>query len=468
MDHLRVEVLVIGCGAAGLRAAIAAREAGRQVIVVSKLPEGKGTVTVMSGGAFQGVGRDFGPERHRASTLAAGRGINQQDLVETLTSQAPARLEEMLGWGLSAEIYRGLMVVDGKYPALGAGLIRCLSGRAQELGVRFLAGLVVARMAFIDGLASVLAYSMTRSQWLGIMAKAVVLASGGASALYLRHDNPQRMMGEGYSLALEAGASLKDMEFSQCYPLVTAQPGLPMILIPPRLEILGQLANERGEDIHHKYRLTELPAAEKARDRLSQALFREVYVCRRQVTMDLTRIDKEAWCSHPFSAAAWDLLVRRCGALERPLPVAPAAHFFMGGVRIDSRGRTKVPGLFACGEVAGGVHGANRQGGNALTEAIVFGARAGQAAAVWAGQQPPAEVKTRPDNLSLTPPASGAGPARATAAEVKQRLKEVMWLQGGLWRSREGLNRAASTLARIRQEADRLSLSGQPGQVQNT
>ena len=161
-------------------------------------------------------------------------------------------------------------------------------------------------------------------------------------------------------------------------------PGTAPLVIPPRLADRGLLVNDDGEDILKKYGIDERPAAERARDRLSQALFRKFIETARGIFLDLRDVTEEKWLSDPFSASMRHILGDRRGALDRPLRVAPAAHHTMGGVRIDGKGATSVPGLFAAGEVTGGLHGANRLGGNALSETMVFGARAGNSAADWA------------------------------------------------------------------------------------
>jgi len=463
LEEIRTEVLVIGSGGAGLRAALAAAQAGRKTLVVSKASAGRGTSTLISYGVLTGHEEGYGPARHREETLAAGRGINQAGLVEALVAEAPERLKELLAWGLTADVYQGYLVSRGRPLALGAGLVGCLLAQAREAGVGFKAGLQVARLLPRGPGLSVLAWQEGRQAWLLIRAAAVVLASGGLGGLYLRHDNPGRILGEGYALALEAGATLQDMEFVQFYPLLLAEPGRPRIVISSPLDHLGRLVNQRGQDILEKYGLTERPAAEKARDRLSQALHQEIEIEGGKVYLDLRRADRKAWLDHPFSAPFLELLLDRCQGRERPLLVAPAVHFFMGGVSIDTDGRTGVPGLLACGEAAGGLHGANRLGGNALTETIVFGARAGAAAAAWAGENPLAGTGSSREAETLLAglgPASGEdGPARALLG----RLKRTMWDRAGIVRSREGLEEATARVTGLEAELEELAAAGRAG-----
>lgn len=457
MEHLAAEIIVIGNGAAGLRAAIAAREAGRDVLVLAKAPQGKGTSTLLSGGGFSTSGQGFSRADHRAATLAAGRGLNQLELVEILIDETPARLEELIAWGLKASVEPGHLLAQGRPPAWGEEILRCLLARAEELGVRFLSGLMVWRLVLDQGRAGLLVYSWVRRNWLVLTARAVVLATGGASALYRRHDNPQRMLGEGYGLALEAGARLKGMEFAQFYPLTLAEPGRPTLLVPPSLELSGRIINSQGQDIHDKYGLTERPASLKARDRLSQALFREAEEGR-ETFLDLRGATKEAWCSNYLAASMWEVLTQKLDALERPLRVQPAAHFSMGGLDVDAWGQSSVPGLFACGESAGGLHGANRLGGNALSETIVFGARTGQAASAWAESNPGPPSPAWTGELAGQVPEPTAGGSPRGAAELRHRLREMMWRDGGIRRDRAGLERALAELAGFKEEAAGLGL----------
>ena len=254
--------------------------------------------------------------------------------------------------------------------------------------------LLVTDLVAQQGAVGVIAYEEASQAWFALTAKALILATGGAAALYLRHDNPKRILGDGYRLALEAGATLQDMEFVQFYPLALAEPGLPPLVIPPRLADCGRLVNGHEEDVLDKYGIEERPAGERARDRLSQALFKEIYRDGLDVWLDLSRLPDEKWQIDPFSAALGHLLGDRYGARRRPVRVAPVAHHVMGGGKIGHRGATTVPGVFAAGEVAGGLHGANRMGGNALSETLVFGARAGTAAAEWAKGSSPGDPRS--------------------------------------------------------------------------
>ncbi|MBW1800822.1 MAG: FAD-binding protein, partial [Deltaproteobacteria bacterium] len=280
--------------------------------------------------------------------------------------------------------------------------------------------------------------------------------------------NPPRMLGEGYTLALGAGVTLQDMEFVQFYPLGLAEPKKHPFLITPRLADLGRLYNDQGEDIQDKYGITERPAAERARDRLSLALFNEIQQEKGIVWLDLRGVSEEEWKGDPFSASTLERLGKRYGALYRPIGVAPMTHHCMGGVLVDIQGATSVPGVFAAGEVTGGLHGANRLGGNALTEALVFGVRVGEAAAAWAkdnagGHRPPLPVDGDSGISGNKPRKSDANPAKLLG-----ELRRILWEEGGIHRTKQGLIRALEKVKTLQIEAIEMSHGTEARAVQQT
>ncbi|CAB1059662.1 Succinate dehydrogenase flavoprotein subunit (EC [Olavius sp. associated proteobacterium Delta 1] len=466
MEHFNCDVLVIGSGAAGVRAAIAAKSMNCDVAVISKGSPGKGTCTILSGGVFAGTPQGEPFETHLNQTLKAGRGINQLELVHILVEEGPLRLKELVKWGIKGSFHRGNLISEGRPYIWGEEIINCLNHRASAMGIRFLSGLLVVDIKIQPKKSRVLAYRVESNQWLSISSKAVVLATGGAGGLYYRHDNPKRMLGDGYCLALAAGAVLQDMEFVQFYPLGLAEPGYPPFLIPPKLADCGRLYNDQSEDIHDKYGITERPAGIKARDRLSQALYMEIYRQGNCVRLDLRDVSDKEWNAEPFSASTRTVLGQRYGAKHRSLRVAPLAHHMMGGICIDAQGATSIPGLFAAGEVTGGLHGANRRGGNALTETVVFGARAGQTAGQWANNAPDDRIAMLPKNIVEPVFNSKGGDAKSAATRLIARLRKTLWDDGGILRNRQGLARASEAVDAIKTRAGDLSITDDPRQLQ--
>jgi succinate dehydrogenase/fumarate reductase flavoprotein subunit len=466
LDYLFCDLLIIGSGAAGLRTAIAAGKYSLDVLVISKASPGKGTCTIISGGVFAGTKQEEKPDSHINRTLQAGRGLNQKELVDILAHEGPRRLNELLAWGFRGVYHRGYLFSEGRAPLRGQPIINCLEQKAKTEGTRFLGGLLVAGMKIQPQATGVLAYSVDNDSWLSIRARAVILATGGAAGLFQRHDNPKRILGDGYCLALQAGAVLQDMEFVQFYPLGLAEPGLPPFLIPPRIADCGRIYNNSQEDIYSKYGITERPAGERARDRLSQALFTETYRNRNEVWLDLKGVSDADWNADPFSASAQNIFGERYGAKHRPVRIAPLAHHVMGGVRIDANGQTSVPGLFAAGEVTGGLHGANRMGGNALTETVVFGARAGDAASKWILENTDEVIAER--SIGFEEPFSQPVKAgrKPDLQPLRSNLQKTLWENGGILRNQAGLTQAISEIRAIRDEANELPLTGNPRQVQ--
>ena len=466
MEHFNCDVLVIGSGAAGLRAAIAAKSMNCDVAVISKGSPGKGTCTILSGGVFAGTPQGDSFEILLKQTLKAGRGINQLELLDALVEEGPLRLKELVEWGIKGSFHKGNLISEGRPFIWGEEIVNCLTHRARTMGIRFLSGFLVADLKNRQEKSDVLAYRIDANRWLTISSKAVVLATGGAGGVYSRHDNPKRILGDGYCLALAAGAVLQDMEFVQFYPLGLAEPGYPAFLIPPNLADCGRLYNDQNEDIHDKYTITERPAGINARDRLAQALYTEIYRQGHCVWLDLRDVTESQWNAEPFSASTRQILGDHYGAKHRAVRVAPLAHHVMGGLCIDGQGATSVPGLFAAGEVTGGLHGANRRGGNALTETVVFGARAGQAAGQWANSAPDGRIEVPPKDIHEPVINSTANDARSATNRLMAGLRKTLWDDGGILRNRQGLTRAAEVVADIKTEADALPIANDPRQVQ--
>ncbi len=454
-EQIETGAVIVGSGAAGLRAAIEIREAKQEVFLMSKGPIGLGTSTAMSGGAFAAAIQGLSPEKHFERTLRSGRGLNVKELMEAVVQEGPERINELVNWGLESEKAKGYLFALGKPPAWGRGIVDVLIAEARAKGVKMRGDLMAFDIICHDGrVEGLLAYDWKKDKCVLLSCGAIILATGGASALYLHHDNPQRMMGDGYALAFRAGARIMDMEFVQFYPLGVIEKGKAPFLLPPLLAEWGRLVNELGEAILEKYGIDERPAGLRARDRLSQAIWTDKNErVGGEIFCDISSIPDDKWSRDRLTLSTKDFLIQRYKALEKPLPINPMAHHTMGGVVIDKSGSTSVQGLFAAGEVTAGVHGANRLGGNALTDALVFGKRAAKSTAEFIGEQgiqhPSKEAAQRSfETLSRYRKRSG-GPLPKT---FRERLRNLMWKKVGVVREKEGLEEANEILRELESE----------------
>lgn len=446
MESMQADVLVIGGGLAGLTAAIEARRAGAEVLLVCKRRVGRSGNTLVAAGNLTSLPEGDSVEGLAIDTFGGGREIADPTLVRTLAEGAAEAVDFLQGCGVR------LLRVDGRlqarrvpghsrartlFPELGlvpvqtAGLTLTLPllAEARRLGVRFVEGLMVARLAR-DGERVAGALALDHSGgWLALRARATILATGGGGRLYAGSNNTRDITGDGYALALAAGAALRDMEFIQFHPAMGLTPV--RIILPTTLFGDGAvLRNRYGE----RFLLNSVTGGEPVagRDEMSQAIDREIHAGRgvgEGVYLDLSQIP--AALAATRYAPLWALLRRRgCDpALNMPT-VGLAVHFFMGGMVIDPHGGSTVPGLYGAGEVCGGVHGANRLGGNALLEAIIFGRRAGLRAAAEG---------TETAGVFDPPPAGNASWSLEDLTALRAALRQLLWCHAGVIRSAEGL-----------------------------
>ena len=386
MEQLSADILVIGSGLAGLLSAFEAERAGLRVLLVGKFAIGMGTNTALANGVFRAANSRFSREAHLEATLESGRGLSQVRLVKTLIEKAPDTLKELRDDGVPLLEKGTGFIVDqpnGSSQLPGVLLIRPLVERLRNSSIKLLPGLVVFDLVVEEGeVRGAFGFFKDGNPCL-IQSRAVILSTGGAGAVYRRNDNQRSILGDGYALALRAGLSLLDLEFVQFYPFVLGEPRLSSVLLYPPYPKEVRLFNEKGEDLLETYHLRgDLnQAINTQRDRISIDLYHANQ--NGDVFFDLTEVPPGEWEHYPLNFLKKSKFPFR----DRPFLVSPAVHFFMGGVEIDERAATSLPGLFAAGEVACGIHGANRLGGNALTECAVFGALGGQAAAEYVRQK---------------------------------------------------------------------------------
>ncbi len=453
-------VCVIGAGAAGLVAALAAARETDQVLVVCKNKLGKGSSTILSGGGFAAASALFSPQEHQAKTMAAGHGLGDSQLVSKLVEAAPAALQELQEQYQIpvAEYDPGsfrVEPVDGMLPP-GRVLALRLAQAVMHKGIATLEQALVTGLIVQDGRCQGCRGLLADGRTFLVKAQAVVLSTGGCGGLFARTDNPPGINGAGYGLAAQGGAILRDMEFVQFHPLGLADPNLPSQVVLSPFPPATRLYNAKGADLIASLggNFTVGKAVKTHRDQLARLIWAEERAGR-QVYLDLTGASPKEWETLPSLQA----LVRLPVDLRRkPVRVSPVAHYCMGGVMVDDHAKTSIPGLYAAGEVAGGVHGANRMGGNGLSECLVFGIAAGQCAAREAILTKPKPMPP-PCASDLFQPFAGKAEGGNDLRKLARELRLLMWQNMGPVRDREGLLKAGVRLENLAIQASRVCLN---------
>ena len=440
LPQIFTDVLVVGGGVAGLRAALAASEHG-EVILLAKAPLEVSSTAWAQGGIAAAVDPDDTPEAHAFDTVEAGSGLNDPEAVRLLTEEGPAEIERLVEWGMRLDAnaagevdlgreggHRRRRIVHTDGDATGRELTRTLEAQAKASpSIR-----VFEQCFAIDLLSSergdgrVLG-AITHHPRYGlqlIWAKATILASGGLGQVFRETTNPRVATGDGVAMAWRAGASVADLEFVQFHPTVLYVAGASRALISEAVRGEGAwLVDREGrrfmQDAHP---MGELAPRDVVSRTIAQTLRR---TSDSNVWLDLRPIGAERFATR---FPGLDRLVRSFGldpATDR-VPVQPAAHYTIGGVQTDLDGRSDLPGLFACGEAAAsGVHGANRLASNSLLEGLVFGRRAGLAATA----QPP----VAPERIIADVATSRR--AELDLADVRSSLRSAMWHNAGVLRA---------------------------------
>ena len=474
-QHLAADVLVIGSGAAGMYAAIEAARRGRSVILADRSLIGRGGATVMAqmtvAAALEEGGLDH-PGHHYADTIAAGRGLCDPAIARLLCEEGPARIREMDAWGVGWARENGALkrafapghdrarCVYVDFLNTGPAVSKTLRAQLNRIpAIRRIGDLLVSALAVRDGeCAGAVALHLPSGRPVSLAAGATVVATGGLTRMYRRSSASANMMGDGYALALGAGAELIDMEFVQFFPIGHLAPRLvgmdPIMWDPFRYKLGGRLLNGRREEFIHRYGSHDEGRYVVTRDVATYAILKEAAAGRGSP-------HGGAWlsfehCSEAELRAAGGPVIDRLAAngidlTRQAVEVAPIAHYHMGGVRVDAAMATRVPGLYAAGEAVGGANGANRLSGNAITEALVFGRVAGASAAARAGRgfrgADAAWFAGEKHRLLEGRDARGFNPAA-----VLEELQTLMQDDVGAFRTRAGLERALGRLRALRAE----------------
>jgi len=438
------DFLVIGAGVAGLRAAIELAEAGT-VLVVAKDSLRESSSEYAQGGIAVALSDDDEVELHERDTLYAGDGLCDTIAVRTLVEEGPAAIQELIEWGAAFDregnklaftregAHSRNRILHAHGDSTGREIARTLYQKACSLpSVSFRSYAATTELLVEDGVTGAMIWDASAHSEFPISARAVLLATGGLGRVFLNTTNPEVATGDGVAMAYRAGAEIGDIEFVQFHPTALAVDGAPRFLLSEALRGEGALLrNTRGERFMERYH----PLHELApRDVVARAIVSEMTrTGAPHVFLDLTHRG-ESFIRERFPRIYETCLRYGVNIGTDPAPVAPAAHYAMGGVRTDLDGRTNVARLFAAGEVAcTGVHGANRLASNSLLEGVVFGIRAGRAMR---------EAKARTDTSIECRSTNASDSFLPSFGEIQR----IAWEKCGIVRSAEGLREAAEQL----------------------
>jgi len=445
------DFVVIGAGVAGLRAAIELAAGGR-VLVLAKHASGQPHADSGQTRLAAVLSDEDEITLHLQDTLQAGDGLCNPDAVKILIEDGVKRIEELIAWGTHAD-RKGTKLTFGpesghsrgwllhaQGDSTGTEILRVLTAKARSLkNISIAQSIFTTKLVSENGRVTGVSFLDAQGVALEVSCSAVLLATGGMGQIYRHTTNLEPATGDGVALAFRAGAELSDMEFVQFHPTVLYLKKAPRFLLSESLRREGaQLRNIELDRFMGKYH----PMGELApRDLVARAIVHEMEVSRAKdpvVYLDLTHLNP-AKVQKRFPRIYATFMQHNIDITEDLIPVRPAAHFAIGGVRTDLNGKTNVAGLYAAGEVASsGVHGANRLPSNSLLESLVYGARAGSA---MRGELRESRKHDHPPNA-----ASVVGPLDSGIEESIAQIQDVMWNDVGIVRMRTGIQRAVKTL----------------------
>lgn len=465
-------VLVIGTGAAGLRAAIAARQAGVDVVVIGKRSRLDAHTVLAAGGINAALGT-VDPQdtwqQHFADTMREGYYLSDPRVVEIMTREAPAAITELADWGcpfartsdgkldqryFGAHLYRRTCYA-GDYT--GRAVLSTLAERAQKLGIPVIEDQYVSRLLTADGQCfGAVAFDLHTGERTIFEADAVVLCGGGHTRIWRRSSSRRdENYGEGMWLAFQAGARLMDMELVQFHPtgMVMPEEAAGTLVTEAVRGEGGQLVNALGDRFMQRYDPDRMELS--SRDRIALANYTEIKEGRGGpnggVFLDVTHLGKDTILEKLPRMYRQFVEYQMLDIAKEPMEVAPTAHYSMGGIVVDpATHASEVGGLFAAGECTAGLHGANRLGGNSLVETLVFGRRAGEAAATFSRERESQLRSSRVvdqahDNLdSLIH--NGTELSRA----LQRAVRDIMWERCGVVRDASDMLQALGVLDEVR------------------
>jgi succinate dehydrogenase / fumarate reductase, flavoprotein subunit len=473
-------VLVIGSGGAGLRAAIAAYTAGCEVTIVGKRQR-KDAHTVLAAGGINAALGTVDPEdcweQHFADTLIEGYFLSHPRTAEILAREAPSAVLELAAWGcpfartptgeldqrfFGAHTYRRTCYA-GDY--IGRAMVNTLVDKVAELGIPIHEQQYVSHLLVHDGICfGVLAFDLSSGQRTVYEADAVILATGGHTRLWRRSSSRRdENTGDGMYLALHAGCALADMELVQFHPtgMVSPEEMAGTLVTEAVRGEGGRLYNSQGERFMQRYDPERMELS--TRDRVALANYTEIIEGRGGphggVFLDISHRSKASILEKVPRMYRQFLETQMLDISRQPMEVAPTAHYSMGGVVVEPETQaTSVEGLYAVGEVTSGLHGANRLGGNSLAETVVFGKRVGEAAAAYS-QSHETQVRSRTtvaaahDDLNAL-----LSTGDELARPLQRALRDAMWECCGVVRSEERLRQGLEKVAEVKDAAARVDV----------
>jgi len=468
--------VIVGGGAAGIRAAIAAAETSDtlSIALVSKVYPMRSHTVSAEGGAGAAMGPDDSPDLHAFDTIRGSDWLADQDAVEALTAEAPGEIVRLEHWGcpwsrepdgrIAVRPFGGMSVNRTVFAAdkTGFHMLHTLfqTSLKYENVVRY-DEFFVTKLLVVDGrCAGVAAFDLRDSEVRCILAKAVILCTGGAGRIFAFTTNAAINTGDGMALAYRAGVPLKDMEFVQYHP--TGLPGTGILMTEASRGEGGLLFNNEGRRFLEDYIPSKMELG--PRDILSRAIIQEIEKGHafdgpygHYVHLDIRHLGEETIDTKLFFLRELAKNFIGIDPVHEPIPVRPVVHYMMGGVDTDSVGRTPLPGLYASGETACvSINGANRLGSNSLTECLVFGARVGREAAenaleagAQAGEAAVSQAGAEQDRLFATYLDREAGSERIST--IRSDLQTAMERGAGVFRTEESLKEAVEAVSGLRE-----------------